>query len=95
MIFFLHSFEWFSLQINKVGYFSQGWSEGSFLIASTPKYKEGATSFPGMPHFTLDRYLLVLSVKQCGIKYYFLSLRYDSTWDGTPVSQTIGDHSTH
>ena len=37
----------------------------------------------------------MLSVKQEGIKYYFLSLLYDSTWDWTPVSRTIGEHFTH
>ena len=31
----------------------------------------------------------MLSIKQGGIKYHFLSLRYDSTRDWTPVSQTI------
>ena len=36
----------------------------------------------------------MLSVKQGAIKYYFLSLWYDSTWDWTPVSQTISEHST-
>ena len=36
----------------------------------------------------------MLSVKQGGIKYYFLSLWYDATWDWTPVSRTIGEHST-
>ena len=35
------------------------------------------------------------SVKQGGIKYRFLSLWYDSTWDWTPLSLTIGEHSTH
>ena len=35
------------------------------------------------------------SVKQGGIKYHFLSLWYDSTWDWTPVFQTIGEYSTH
>ena len=34
----------------------------------------------------------MLSVKQDGIKYYFLSLWYDSTWDRTPVSRAIGEH---
>ena len=37
----------------------------------------------------------MLSVKQGGMKYDFLSLWYDSTWDWTPVSRTIGEHSTH
>ena len=36
----------------------------------------------------------MLSVKQGGIKYHFLSLWYDSTWDWTLVSQAIGEHST-
>ena len=36
-------------------------------------------------------YLIMLSVKQGGIKYYFLSLWYDSTWDWTPVSRAIGE----
>ena len=40
-------------------------------------------------------YLIILSVKQVSIKYHFLSLWCDSTWDWTPVSKTIGKHSTH
>ena len=32
---------------------------------------EGATPFPGLLHFTLDTYLILLSVKQGGIKYHF------------------------
>ena len=35
----------------------------------------------------------MLSVKQEGIKYYFLSLWYDSTWDWTSVSQAIIENS--
>ena len=35
----------------------------------------------------------MLSVKQGGIKYHFLSLLYISTRDWTQVSQTIGEHS--
>ncbi len=42
---------------------------------------KGVTPFPGLHHFTLDPYVIMLSVKQVGIKYYFLSLWYDSTWD--------------
>ena len=34
----------------------------------------------------------MMSVKQGGIKYYFLSLWYDSTYGWTPVSQTTGEH---
>ena len=37
----------------------------------------------------------MLSVKQGGIKYHFLNLWYDTTWERTLVSQAIGEHSTH
>ena len=38
----------------------------------------------------------MLSGKQGGIKYHFLSLWYDSTGDRTPVARTIGERlSTH
>ena len=37
----------------------------------------------------------MLDIKQGGIKYHFLSLWYDSTWDWTPVSRTIDELSTH
>ena len=40
---------------------------------------EAATPYPGLLHFTLDPYLIMLSAKQGGIKYHFLSLWYDST----------------
>ena len=33
----------------------------------------------------------MLSVKQVGINYHFLSLWYDWTWDWTPVSRTIAE----
>ena len=36
----------------------------------------------------------MLSVKQEGIKYHFLSFWYDLTWDWTLVSRAIGEHST-
>ena len=53
---------------------------------------EGATPFSGLLHFTLDTHLILLSVKPCIIKYHFLSLWYDSTWDWTQVSLVIGKH---
>ena len=37
----------------------------------------------------------MLSVKQGVIKYHFLSLWYDSTWDWIQVSRAIGEHSNH
>ena len=51
-----------------------------FSIATTPRCSGERYSFP-LLHFTLDTYLTMLSVKQRGIKYHFLSLWYDSTRD--------------
>ena len=35
---------------------------------------KGATPFPGLLQFTLDPYVIILSVKKGGIKYHFLSM---------------------
>ena len=43
--------------------------------------RKSTTPFSGLLHFTLDLYIIMLSVKQGGIKYHFFSLSYDSTWD--------------
>ena len=56
---------------------------------------DGATPFPGLLHFTLDSYLIMLCVKQGGIKYHFLSFWYDLTWDWTQISWAIGKYSNH
>ena len=56
---------------------------------------KGATLFSELFHFTLDPYLIMLSDKQGGIKYHFLSLWYDSIWDWTQFSRAIGEHSNH
>ena len=64
----------------------EGDQEAPFSIATTPRY-----SFP----WIAPLYLIMLSVKQVGTKYHFLSLWYNVTWDWTQVSRTIGEHSTH
>ena len=56
---------------------------------------EGATPIPGLLKVTLDTYLIMQSVRQGGIKYHFWSFCYDSTWDWTPGSRAIDEHSTH
>ena len=71
----------------------EGNPKAPFSIATTPKCRGGRYSFPGLLYLTLDQYLIMLSVKQGGIKYHFLSLWYDSTWDWTQVSRAIGEHS--
>ena len=65
--------------INKVCYKVK---KAPFSIATaTEVLGRGATPFPGFLHFTLDTYLMLLSVKQEGIKYHFKNLWYDATWD--------------
>ena len=71
----------------------EGNQKAPFSIATTPMCRGRRYSFPGLLYFTLDPYLIMLSAKQGGIKYHFLSLWYDSTWDWTQVSRAIGEHS--
>ena len=66
----------------------EGDPKARFSIATTPRYT-------GLLHFSLDPYLIMVSVKHGGIKYHFLSLWYDTTWDWTQVSVASGEHSNH
>ena len=59
----------------------EGDPKALFSIATTPRCWGGATPFPGLLYFNLGPYLIMLSAKQGGIKYHFLSLWYDSTWN--------------
>ena len=70
----------------------EGDPKAPFSIATTPRCRGERYSFPGLLHFTLDPCLIMLSVKQGGIKYHFKSFWYDSTWDWTQVSRAIGEH---
>ena len=48
---------------------AEGDPKAPFSIATIPR--EGVTPFPGLLHFTLDPYLIMLCVKQGRIKYHF------------------------
>ena len=72
----------------------EGNPKAPFSIATTPRCRGGRYSFPGLLYFTFDPYLIMLNVKQGGIKYHFLSLWYDSTWDWTQVSRAIAKHNS-
>ena len=63
----------------------KGDQKTSFSIAITPRCMGRHYSFSWIPPHYLDTYLILLSVKQEGIKYHFLSLWYDATWDWTQV----------
>ena len=79
------------MYIHHYNHVVEGDLKAHFSIATTPRCRGGRYFFPGLLHFTLDPYLIMQSVKQGGIKYHFLSLWYDSTWDWTPVSWTTGE----
>ena len=70
----------------------KGDQKAPFSIATTSRWREGATPFPGLLHFTLVTYLIMLSkeVSSTIFKVFGMTL-----WDWTQVSQTIGEHSTH
>ena len=78
---FIFGFFFFNVKSKKLATLVEGDPKAPFSIATTPGCRAGATSFSGLLHFILDTYLIMLSVKQGGIKYHFLSLWYDSTWD--------------
>ena len=63
-----------------------------YIYSCWPTIVEGNLNVPFSKATTLDPFFIKLSVKQGSIKYHFLSLWYDSTWDWTPVLQTIGEH---
>ena len=67
----------------------KGEPKAPFSLVTTLSCWEGASPFPGLLHFTLDTYLIMLSVKQGGIKCHFFSLWYELTKYWTPVSQAI------
>ena len=50
-----------------------------FQITTTLIYRGGPNSFPRIASLSLDPYLIILSIKHGGIKYYFLSFGDDST----------------
>ena len=49
----------------------EGDQQAPFSKATAEDVGVGTTPFPGLLHFTLDTYLVLLSVKQGGIKYHF------------------------
>ena len=89
---------WFGLvlwHINEVGDRSPGRPKVSFSIATISRCRRRPTSFPGLLHFTHDPYLIMLSVKQGGIKYHFLKSLVWLDLGLNPGLPAIGEHSTH
>ena len=57
--------------VSKLATVVDGDQKALFSISITPRCRGGRTPFPELLHFTLDTYLILLSVKQGGIKYHF------------------------
>ena len=56
-------------ELSKLATLVEGDPKAPFSIG----VEEGTAPFPGLLHFTLDPYFIMLSVKQGGIKYHFFS----------------------
>ena len=65
----------------KLATFVEGNLMAPFSIATTSRSREGTLPFPGLLYFTLDMYLIMLCIKQGVMKFLFLSLWYDLTWN--------------
>ena len=63
-------FSYRSLKV-KLATLVDGDSKARFSISTSPRCRGGPNSVPGLLNFTLDPYLIVLSVKQDGTKYHF------------------------
>ena len=73
---------------SKVGDRYQGRPEGSLFNSYYTKMLGDVPPFLGLLYFTLDMYLIMLSVKQGSFNYHFLSLWYDTTRDWKPLITT-------
>ena len=56
-------------------------------LATRPRCRDCASPFPGLLLFTLDPHLIILKVKQGGIKYYFWVL--GMTWHGVDIGMMV------
>ena len=71
----------------------EGNPKAPFSIATTPMCRGGRYSFPGLLYFTLDLYLIMLSVKQGGIKYHFLTRPGIEPRSPGPLANTLTPRS--
>ena len=95
LTFLWQSYIYIYIYISKLADRSRGRPEGSLFVATTPKCMRGRYSFPWIDLLTLDPCLIMLSVKQGGIKCHVFSLWYDPICDWTLISRTIGEYITN
>ena len=77
----------------KLAIFVKGDPEAPFSIATTRRWRGWHYSFPGLLYFTLDPYLIKLSVKQGSIKYHFwvfgMTHPRIESWSPGPLANTL------
>ena len=66
-----------------------------FSIATILGVGNDSTPFPWLLHLPLITTFIMLSFKQGGNKYHFLTLSYNLTWNWSRISRAIGKHSNH
>ena len=65
----------------------EGDLKAPFSIATTPRYREGRYSFPGLLHYPWS--FIMLNVKQSGIKYHFFE---SLVWLDLRLNPSLLDH---
>ena len=67
----------------------EGHLEALFSIATTPRCREGATLFPGLIHFTLDPYLIVLCSSSIIFWVFGMTWPGIEPWSPGPLANTL------
>ena len=84
------------IKVSRFGDLSRGWPECSlFNSYYTKVYGRALLHSLDSSTLPLMLTLIMLSAKQGGIKYHFLSLWYDSTWDWIQILGILGEHFSH
>ena len=67
----------------------EGDPKAPFSLATIRGVREDTTPFPGLLYFTLDTYLIMLNVKQGGIKHHFFE---SLVWFNLGLNPSLLDH---
>ena len=77
------------IEISNLADLSQRWPNTPFSLATIPRCKEGCYYFSWIAPLTLDLYLVMSSVKQGDIKYYFFE---SLLWLDLGLNPSLLDH---
>ena len=82
-------FMYIYISYSRLSWLTEGDLMPPFLIATTPRRKGGHIFFPLISSLTLHPYLIMLSVKQEGIKYHFSE---SLVWLDLGLNPSLPDH---